>query len=275
MAWGRMDDTFHDHPKVEELSLAAVGLWTKCLTVALRHVDTAPRKGFVSEKTVRAFAGGRTKALVAELVTPIPGKTTGLWERVDGGYLIHDFTDYLPKKRDPSEASKAGKKGAAARWSKDGSSHGNSHGSPDGNSHSSSGGSSMAVDGPRASAPAFPSRPDPSVTTEDQDLGGDRHETLPAADATQPPPGQRPPSTVVGGPRCTLHAGVADPGPCRGCQAARERAEREGDRAQDAARRDLERRARQCTACDGVHVTDENNLPTRRKCDHPDTRRTA
>lgn len=117
MAWGRMDDGFHDHPKVEGLSLAAVGLWTLNYTWAHRHRRDAAIPGFIPDARVRKLAGSRAKALATELTTPPPGKKHGLWEPVEGGYMIHDFADYLPR-RDPTEAAESGRKGAARRWGK-------------------------------------------------------------------------------------------------------------------------------------------------------------
>lgn len=78
----------------------------------------------------------------------------GLWEPEDniGGWVIHDFADYLPKERDPDERREAGRRGAQKRWE--------AAKQDDGNLPSGS----MANDGSRASARAFPSRPVPSTT---------------------------------------------------------------------------------------------------------------
>lgn len=119
MAWARMDDGFHDHPKVGGLSLAAVGLWTLCFTWCNRHLgaDDLP-PGFVPTHQPKRFGG--TTRQVAELVA------AGLWETTDGGWLFHDFEDYLPESRRPSNMaevsaarSEAGKRGAAKRWHPD------------------------------------------------------------------------------------------------------------------------------------------------------------
>lgn len=121
MGWARIDDSFHDHPKVDDISLGAIGLWTLCLTWAHRHRKTASLPGHVPTARVRKVAGGQARKLAAELVG------AGLWEPEDalGGYLIHDFGDYLPKERDPDERREAGRRGARNRWQ--------SNGKPDGN----------------------------------------------------------------------------------------------------------------------------------------------
>lgn len=112
MPWARLDDGFHDHPKVDGLSLAAVGLYTLCLTWAHRHRKTAVLVGHISEARVRKVAGTQGRKLADELVV------AGLWEIESGlgGYVIHDFTDYLPKDRDPEEASANARAAAAKRW---------------------------------------------------------------------------------------------------------------------------------------------------------------
>jgi len=141
MGWARLDDGFHDHPKVDGLSLAAVGLYTLCLTWAHRHRRRAALPGHVPASRVVRVAGRQADRLAAELVQ------AKLWEHEEGlgGYLIHDFGDYLPKERDPEERKEAGRKGAASRWQGDGK-------LPS---------TDMASDGSRASAPAFPTRPVP------------------------------------------------------------------------------------------------------------------
>lgn len=148
MAWARLDDGFHDHPKVDGLSLAAVGLYTLCLTWAHRHRRTANVPGYIPESRVRKLAGSKTKRLADELVK------AGLWHTDPGGYVIHDFSDYLPKERDPDERREAGRKGARVRWLTDGKA--------DGNLPSDDLANDMASDSSRASARAFPSRPVPS-----------------------------------------------------------------------------------------------------------------
>lgn len=127
MPWGRLDDTFHSHPKVVGLSLEAVGLWTLCLSWVCEHTTNTPTPGLIPAGVVQRFAGRRSKKLTVELVD------AGLWETVgpavdkpvDGqvksSYLVHDFATYLPDDKTRAVRSAAGKKGAQARWQKPGS----------------------------------------------------------------------------------------------------------------------------------------------------------
>lgn len=121
MGWARIDDSFHDHPKLIGLSLEALGLWVKCLTWAHRHHGSGTPMGHIPPELPQMFAGSRGKKLSEEL------SARALWDRdLDlGGWNIHDYIDYLPAAERPSTASdvskarsEAGKRGAAARWDK-------------------------------------------------------------------------------------------------------------------------------------------------------------
>lgn len=96
MGWGRLDDSLDGNEKFANLSLAATGLWLKCLPRALRHDD-----GFVPEKWAlrwhEARRIGTTRALIAELIN------AGLWEEVEGGWLIHDFEKYVSPRSNSAE----------------------------------------------------------------------------------------------------------------------------------------------------------------------------
>lgn len=86
MAWYKVDDTLHSHPKVRRASLAALGLWT----VSGSYCMAYKTDGFVPEYVAHGFPRG--KALSAELVR------VGLWhnDTRDGepGYQFHDWLDY-------------------------------------------------------------------------------------------------------------------------------------------------------------------------------------
>lgn len=94
MSWARLDDNLHDHPKVTGLSLPAIGLWTVCLTWAHRNVNQCRQPGHIPTGTARRFAGSKVNRLAEELVD------AGMWEVAEGGWLIHDFTEYLAPDRE-------------------------------------------------------------------------------------------------------------------------------------------------------------------------------
>jgi hypothetical protein len=138
VGWGRIDDAFDDHEKVLALldldeGIAAIGLWTLCFTWAHRNTRKRGKTpGLLPSTLPRRFVGARGKELAGLLVE------AGMWDVVGDGWMIHDFSDYLPDKETSAARSEAGKKGAASRWGNrktDGklpSTDGKANGKPDG-----------------------------------------------------------------------------------------------------------------------------------------------
>jgi hypothetical protein len=113
MAWARLDDRWHDHPKVIAAGLEAAGLWTMCLTWV--HADHRRAQangqdvGVVPDAVLVRFAGARAKRLAKRL------REVGLFdEHTPAGWPIHDYVTYLPK-YDPAQAREAGAAGGRAR----------------------------------------------------------------------------------------------------------------------------------------------------------------
>jgi hypothetical protein len=90
MTWVKLDDKFHRNEKQLRMSDAAHRVYVNALSYC---GDTPQPTGFLSEKEARNFVRGMGKSLrtIEELVG------LNAWERVAGGYLIHDFEKYLPK----------------------------------------------------------------------------------------------------------------------------------------------------------------------------------
>jgi hypothetical protein len=86
--WFKVDDGFHGHPKVVELSLGAVGLWTLCGSWCAKYLTD----GFVPDKTVVRLGG--TPEQAAELFG------VDLWLAADGGFSFRDWEQYQPLKSD-------------------------------------------------------------------------------------------------------------------------------------------------------------------------------
>lgn len=95
VSWFKCDDKFHSHPKVEGLSLEAVGLWL----LAGSWCADQGTDGRISETKLRQLGRcteNKLQRVVNELVR------TSLWERVgtaDGtvAYQFHDWADYNPE----------------------------------------------------------------------------------------------------------------------------------------------------------------------------------
>lgn len=88
MPWFKVDDGFHGHPKVVEVGLEAVGLWTLAGSWCAKYLTD----GFVPDKTVTRLGGTHDQA--KELVV------ADLWSGETGGYQFKDWEDYQPLKAD-------------------------------------------------------------------------------------------------------------------------------------------------------------------------------
>lgn len=109
MGWARLDDGWHDHPKVIEAGLEAAGLWAMCLTWANKNKRTSNTPGVVPMSAITRFAAGRAKRLTKRL------HAVGLFDaETPEGWPIHDFAEYLPR-YDPDQAREAGSRGGKAR----------------------------------------------------------------------------------------------------------------------------------------------------------------
>lgn len=167
MGWGRIDDEFDEHPKVlavlDENDVAeaalAIALWTLCLTWAHRNTRKRGKTpGLIPSGLPRRYFGGEARRGVDVLIKH------RLWDVTDGGWLIHDFADYLPSEKTREERAAAGRKGAAARWHRQGNAeatawHPDSNLPSENGSLPSSDGNGMASDGSRT-----PARRDPIPT---------------------------------------------------------------------------------------------------------------
>ncbi|WP_309617692.1 hypothetical protein [Salinibacterium sp.] len=86
MPWFKVDDGFHGHPKVVELSLGAVGLWTLAGSWCAKYLTD----GEVTMGAIVRLGGNNDVA--AELVA------AKLWIVNDDGYTFWDWPDYQPLK---------------------------------------------------------------------------------------------------------------------------------------------------------------------------------
>lgn len=84
MPFFAVDDGFYSHPKRIACSTAAVGVWALAGSWSSHHRTD----GLVPRHALATF-GGKPKD-AQQLVS------AGLWEEVEGGWLIHDFHDYNP-----------------------------------------------------------------------------------------------------------------------------------------------------------------------------------
>jgi hypothetical protein len=103
MTWFRVDDTWHDHPKVISCSLAARGLWLTAGTWCARHATD----GAVPAAVVLREPAG--KRLAAELVA------ARLWDKTEAGWLFRGWLEYQPS-RGQLEAEREATRARVAAW---------------------------------------------------------------------------------------------------------------------------------------------------------------
>ena len=83
MPWFRLDDNFHQHPKVTSAGNAAVGLWVRCGTYSSSYLTD----GHIPAGVARNMGNRREiDALLA----------SRLWVENGDGFWMPDFLDYNP-----------------------------------------------------------------------------------------------------------------------------------------------------------------------------------
>ncbi len=170
MTWVYFDDAFPEHEKVIAAGDDGGWLWV----CAIAYCNRRKTGGLVLDSMIPRLTGlPKPMALAERLVK------TRLFEKVEGGYRVHDYETWqaaamkaAEEKKAASEAaataksmarSEAGKKGAASRWQTDGKpdgkSDGNDHGKPDGQPMANGDGKPMASDGQSDGKTLAPDRP--------------------------------------------------------------------------------------------------------------------
>jgi len=91
MSWVKLDDHANEHEKQVDAGPEACWLWACGLMYCNRQKK---RTGFIPETQLPGlyvrFTPKKAKDLAKELVR------VRLWEKVDGGYLVHDYDQYQP-----------------------------------------------------------------------------------------------------------------------------------------------------------------------------------
>ena len=118
MAWARIDDKFLDNPKVRKAGKEATYLYVSGLVYSSNQLT----EGYISDE---ALGLGAYKGFIKNERTHAATLVEcELWDRIEGGYQIHDYLEYNPTKEQIEEArakkAVAGSKGAQARWQNDG-----------------------------------------------------------------------------------------------------------------------------------------------------------
>ena len=91
MPWLRVDDNLHAHRKFAGLPPAAAGLWLFGASYVAHYLTD----GVILERDLprlMAWVKPRTVRRLADVLVD-----RKLWERIHGGFLIHDWLDYNPR----------------------------------------------------------------------------------------------------------------------------------------------------------------------------------
>lgn len=86
--WSRVDDNIPHHPKFIKAGAIASWLWVCGNCYCNRYLTD----GFISHDVLTTL--GNIPKVTKHATTLV---LTGLWEAVDGGYLVHDFHDHNPR----------------------------------------------------------------------------------------------------------------------------------------------------------------------------------
>lgn len=82
--WLKLDDHFHDHPKVIAAGNAAIGLWVRCAN----YSGAYDLDGFIPRAAMLAMSEHPTQQGRCSKV--------GMWVPSEGGVLIPSFLEYNP-----------------------------------------------------------------------------------------------------------------------------------------------------------------------------------
>ena len=100
--WVRIDDDLIDHDKVltagELLGRHGVGRILGVFLEGLTHAGRKLTDGALPNAVVRRFKTDEQPMKVAEALVRV-----GLWEQFEGGFQIHDYSDYNPSAADVKE----------------------------------------------------------------------------------------------------------------------------------------------------------------------------
>lgn len=102
MTWFKVDDNLADHPKALAAGNAALGLWVRAGSWCGRQLTD----GFVPDAVVASLG---TRSQANKLVE------VGLWNKVLGGYLFHEWEERQPT-RDEVEHRRKLDRERLARW---------------------------------------------------------------------------------------------------------------------------------------------------------------
>jgi hypothetical protein len=106
MTWIRIDDQFADHPKVVSAGPLAAWLYVCGLSYCSRQLTD----GFIPDGQLRKLADVDNAGELGDRLVSV-----GLWERVEGGFQVHDYLEYQPS-AEKVKAERAATAKRQAEW---------------------------------------------------------------------------------------------------------------------------------------------------------------
>ena len=85
MAWFKVDDTLHSHPKVRRAGAAAVGVWAAAGSYCMAYKTDGKVPAWWLD------SWGKTGLTAARKLVEVE-----LWVETSDGYRFHDWQDYQP-----------------------------------------------------------------------------------------------------------------------------------------------------------------------------------
>ena len=105
MSWAKLDDKANEHVKQLRAGSEACWLWACGLMYANRQAE---RDGFIPDEAVPILYGpARNPMRLAKRLAEV-----GLWDRVDGGYLVHNYHQWNPTQAQIEEERAKGRERA-------------------------------------------------------------------------------------------------------------------------------------------------------------------
>lgn len=117
MSWAKIDDRANEHRKMLAAGAEACWLWTCGLMYANRQ---PARDGFIPDAVIGMLYPLKNPKRLAEKLVDV-----GLWEKVAGGYRIHEFTTWNPTKEQVEESKAKARERAAQSYERRKAQNGN------------------------------------------------------------------------------------------------------------------------------------------------------
>ena len=97
MSWVKIDADFYLHPKVRQAGPLGIALQVAALCYCNKYLTD----GFIPHDVIPALLNlnaSNLKGLIEYQEVTESLVSAGLWEAVDGGFVIHDYLDYQPSR---------------------------------------------------------------------------------------------------------------------------------------------------------------------------------